>query len=194
MTKAMHRPGEPGPFQHSRSPSTMPLSIGGRADERHREDWLGDTFLDAVIRAGFAITGTWPVRTEREGFRSIDIGTNALASSIVLVCARVQLFACHHAPEFVTARQAELRKRSPTCSAATSPGGPGVRPPSAQAWGLYPLRQGARRQRASPLSVREALCGSSTQTVDEVLAEQEGDFDADSRLGRWTCSSKVPGF
>ena len=44
-----------------------------------------DTFLDALLRADFAITGTWPVRTEREG-RSTGIGTNALASSIVLVC------------------------------------------------------------------------------------------------------------
>jgi len=44
-----------------------------------------ETFLDAVIRAGFGVTGTWPVRTERRG-RSIGIGANALASSIVLVC------------------------------------------------------------------------------------------------------------
>ena len=40
-----------------------------------------ETFLEAVIQAGFAITGTWPIRTER-GVRSIGIGTNALASSI----------------------------------------------------------------------------------------------------------------
>ena len=46
-----------------------------------------ETFLDAVIRSGFAITGTWPIRTERGG-RSISIGVNALASSIVLVCRR----------------------------------------------------------------------------------------------------------
>ncbi len=46
-----------------------------------------ETFLDAVIRSGFAITGTWPMRTERRS-RSTGIGTNALASSIVLVCRR----------------------------------------------------------------------------------------------------------
>ena len=46
-----------------------------------------ETFLDAAIRSGFAITGTWPMRTER-GARSISIGVNALASSIVLVCRR----------------------------------------------------------------------------------------------------------
>lgn len=43
------------------------------------------TFLESVIRAGFALTGTWPMRTERDA-RSIGIGTNALASSIILVC------------------------------------------------------------------------------------------------------------
>jgi putative DNA methylase len=45
------------------------------------------TFLEAVILAGFQITGTWPMRTEKEG-RSIGNGTNALASSIVLVCRK----------------------------------------------------------------------------------------------------------
>lgn len=46
-----------------------------------------ETFLDAVLKAGFAITGTWPMRTERDA-RSIGIGSNALASSIVLVCRK----------------------------------------------------------------------------------------------------------
>ena len=46
-----------------------------------------ETFLDAVIRSGFAITGTWPMRTELDR-RMIGMGTNALASSIVLVCRR----------------------------------------------------------------------------------------------------------
>ncbi|MGB4977261.1 MAG: hypothetical protein WBR35_11030, partial [Anaerolineae bacterium] len=46
-----------------------------------------DTFLDAVIRAGFAISGTWPMRTERQG-RMIGNNTNALASSIILVCRK----------------------------------------------------------------------------------------------------------
>lgn len=44
-----------------------------------------ETFLEAVIRAGFSITGTWPMRTER-GARAVGLGTNALASSIILVC------------------------------------------------------------------------------------------------------------
>jgi len=46
-----------------------------------------ETFLEAVIQAGFEITRTWPMRTEKQG-RSISNGTNALASSIVLVCRK----------------------------------------------------------------------------------------------------------
>ena len=46
-----------------------------------------ETFLDAVLRAGFAVKGTWPVRTERPG-RMRDNKSNALASSVVLVCTK----------------------------------------------------------------------------------------------------------
>ena len=46
-----------------------------------------ETFLEAVLSAGFAICGTWPMRTEL-GNRMISSGTNALASSIVLVCRK----------------------------------------------------------------------------------------------------------
>jgi putative DNA methylase len=44
-----------------------------------------ETFLEAVLKAGFAITGTWPMRTELAN-RMIGSGTNVLASSIILVC------------------------------------------------------------------------------------------------------------
>ncbi|RLS82194.1 MAG: DUF1156 domain-containing protein [Planctomycetota bacterium] len=44
-----------------------------------------ETFLDAVLKSGLTIAGTWPMRTERAE-RSVSIGTNSLASSIVLVC------------------------------------------------------------------------------------------------------------
>ena len=51
----------------------------------HSTGW--ETFLEAVLRAGFALTGTWPMRTEM-GNRMIGSGTNALASSIILVCRK----------------------------------------------------------------------------------------------------------
>src|SRR5262249_4149788 len=44
-----------------------------------------DTFLEAVISAGFAIRGTWPIRTELAN-KLIGLKANMLASSIVLVC------------------------------------------------------------------------------------------------------------
>ncbi len=49
----------------------------------HSTGWV--TFLEAVLRAGFSLTGTWPMRSEQSE-RLIGKGTNALASSIVLVC------------------------------------------------------------------------------------------------------------
>jgi len=45
------------------------------------------TFLDAVIRSGLSIVGTWPMRTER-GSRSVAMDANALASCVVLVCRK----------------------------------------------------------------------------------------------------------
>lgn len=56
-------------------------------DEGETSNAGWETFLQAVIDSGFAITGTWPMRTEM-GNRMIGSGTNALASSIVLVCRK----------------------------------------------------------------------------------------------------------
>lgn len=61
-----------------------------------------ETFLEAVISAGFAITGTWPMRTELAN-RMIGSGTNALASSIVLVCRR-------RSPESETVSRAQFNR------------------------------------------------------------------------------------
>src|SRR5690606_20031402 len=44
-----------------------------------------ETMLSGLLHAGFAVVGTWPMRSER-AVRSVAIGTNALASSVVLVC------------------------------------------------------------------------------------------------------------
>ena len=95
MTQAMHRiaqqahPGFPVTIYYAFKQSESDGG-GGTAST----GW--DTFLAAVIRAGFAISGTWPVRTERSGgFR--NKGQNALASSIVLVCRKRELEA-HQSP------------------------------------------------------------------------------------------------
>lgn len=84
MTQAMHRLCE-------QAHPSFPVSIyyafkqseTETADGTSSTGW--ETFLEAVIRSGFSLTGTWPMRTELEN-RMIGSGTNALASSIVLIC------------------------------------------------------------------------------------------------------------
>ncbi len=84
MTAAMHNLAE---LAHPAFPVTIYYAF------KQAESTVGsgtsstgwETFLAAVLKAGFALSGTWPVRTEKEG-RAIGNGTNALASSIVLVC------------------------------------------------------------------------------------------------------------
>ena len=83
MTEAMHRLAEQA---HPAFPTTIYYAFK-QSDTTDigtgNTGW--ETFLEAVLRAGFAITGTWPMRTELAN-RMIGSGTNALASSIVLVC------------------------------------------------------------------------------------------------------------
>lgn len=84
MTAAMHNLAE---LAHPAFPVTIYYAF------KQAESTVGsgtsstgwETFLAAVLKAGFALSGTWPVRTEKEG-RAIGNGTNALASSIVMVC------------------------------------------------------------------------------------------------------------
>ena len=139
-----------------------------------------ETFLGAVIRAGFSVTGTWPMRTENSS-RMRGMDSNALASSIVLVCRKRP----DDAPmatrrEFVDALKVEL----PAALAHLQSGniapvdlaqaaiGPGM--------AVYTRYSRVLDNQGRPVSVREALA-LINHTLDEVLAEQEGDFDADTR-------------
>lgn len=139
-----------------------------------------ETFLDAVIRAGFTTTGTWPMRTELSN-RVRGIDSNALASSIVLVCRpRAMNSPTITRREFVNALKAEL----PTALANLQAGniapvdlaqaaiGPGM--------AVYTRYAKVLDAQGQSLTVRQALT-LINQTLDEALAEQEGDFDADTR-------------
>ncbi len=139
-----------------------------------------ETFLDAVIKAGFAITGTWPIRTERDA-RSVSIGTNALASSIVLVCRqRPTDLPLATRRDFLAALKAELptalthlqRGNIAPVDLAQAAIGPGM--------AIYTRYAKVLDSHGEPVPVRDALA-LINQTLDEVLAEQEGDFDADTR-------------
>ena len=139
-----------------------------------------ETFLDAVIKAGFTITGTWPMRTEN-ATRLVGMVTNALASSIVLVCRRRPPDApAATRRECVTALRAELPPalrllqtgNVAPVDLAQAAIGPGM--------GIYTRYARVLDAAGKPMPVREALA-LINQILDEVLAEQEGDFDADSR-------------
>jgi len=139
-----------------------------------------DTFLAAIIKAGFAISGTWPMRTER-GARSIGIGTNALASSIILVCRkRILEVPTVTRREFVAALKYELpialrhlqEGNVAPVDLAQAAIGPGM--------AVYTRYAKVLDADGNQVPVREALI-LINQVLDETLAEQEGEFDSDTR-------------
>jgi putative DNA methylase len=139
-----------------------------------------ETFLDAVIRAGFAVSGTWPIRTELANKVS-GLGHNMLASSIILSCRpRGTALPTETRRGFLTALKAELpgamahlqRSNIAPVDLAQAAIGPGM--------SVYTRFEHVLDADGKPLSVRHALA-LINETLDEVLAEQEGDFDADSR-------------
>ncbi|WP_449258546.1 DUF1156 domain-containing protein [Chlorobium limicola] len=179
MTQAMQRLAEQA---HPAFPVTIyyafKQSETGNDDGTTNTGW--DTFLAAVIEAGFSISGTWPIRTELSN-RMIGSGTNALASSIVLVCRKRQ----DNAPlatfrEFDTALKSELPQALAQLQAgniapvdlAQAAIGPGM--------AVYTRYASVLDAEGKPLSVRAALARIN-KVLDDALAEQEGDFDADSR-------------
>ena len=139
-----------------------------------------ETFLDAVIRSGFAISGTWPMRTELSN-RLRGMNSNALASSIVLVCRqRPSDASAATRREFLNSLRSELPHTLRLLQAgniapvdlAQAAIGPGM--------AVFTRYAKVLDAEGKPLSVREAL-ELINRTLDQVLAEQEGDFDSDSR-------------
>jgi len=179
MTQAMHRLAGQA---HPAFPVTIYYAF--KQAESKGDDGTAstgwETFLDALIQAGFAITGTWPMRTERAGgFRNED--QNVLASSIILVCRPRAAGVCTATRrEFLAALKAELpvalallqRGNIAPVDLAQAAIGPGM--------AVYTRYSKVLEASGAALSVREALA-LINRTLDEVLAEQEGDFDTDTR-------------
>jgi putative DNA methylase len=140
-----------------------------------------ETFLAAVIEAGLAITGTWPMRTELAN-RMRGMESNALATSMVLVCQRRDPSAA------ILSRNAfrrELRQRLPQAikelehaniapvDVAQAAIGPGM--------AIFSQAKAVLNPDDSPMSVREALIEINA-ALDEHLSQDEGAFDADTRF------------
>ena len=140
-----------------------------------------ETMLSAIIRAGFSITGTWPMRTEMAN-RSIASGTNALASSIVLVCRkRPEGAPMGTRRDFVMALKRELHAaldelRSSNIAPvdlAQSAIGPGI--------GVYSRFSQVLEADGSPMTVRAAL-QIINQELDAYFSDQDGELDRESRF------------
>src|SRR5664279_1634783 len=140
-----------------------------------------ETLLEGMIGSGWAITSTWPIRSEL-GNRMIGSGTNALASSIVLsLRPRTSSAQTTDRRGLIAALEAELpaalRKLQQGLIAPVdlpqAAIGPGMAVFSRYAAVLEP--DGTR------MSVRSALMRIN-EILDQVLNEQEGDFDATTRF------------
>lgn len=149
------------------------------ADGTASSGW--ETMLSAIIKAGFSITGTWPMSTERSS-RTIGIGTNALASSIVLVCRKRPA----DAPQATRRNLINLLRRElrpalkqlqdsniAPVDLAQSAIGPGM--------GVFSRFQKVLEADGTPMSVRSAL-KIINEEIDLYFNEQVGDMDSASRF------------
>ena len=143
------------------------------------------TLLNGLIQAGWMITATWPVRSERGG-RMLSVGTNALASSIVLACRprpvdadsiTRRLFVARLKSELPEALRTLMQGAIAPVDLAQAAIGPGI--------SVFSRYARVREADGSDMSVRDALLLINA-TLDEVLGEQESDFDPDTRFAvKW---------
>lgn len=139
-----------------------------------------ETMLSGLLSAGFQITGTWPMRSERPG-RTISLDTNSLASSIVLVCRpRADDAPLTTRKDFLGNLKRELGPAIRTLQQGNiapvdlqqAAIGPGM--------GIFSRYSKVIESDGKPMGVRAAL-GLINAALDEVLSEQESDYDRETR-------------
>lgn len=178
MTEAMRRLAEQA---HPAFPVTIYYAFKQsetKGNDTTSPGW--ETFLEAVLKAGFALTGTWPMRTERDF--GVKTGSNVLASSIVLVCRRRDPAApAVSRKEFLR----ELKRALPealdemTASSiapvdlAQASIGPGM--------GVFSQYSAVLEADGTPMSVHDALVLINRE-LDEYFSDAGGDVDADTRF------------
>jgi putative DNA methylase len=165
---------------------SIPLSLfyAFRQAEEKGSDGAASTgwekMLEGLLSVGFEVTATWPMRTERTA-RSVGIGTNALASSIVLACRqRPEDAGTTDRRGFLALMREELPIRLKELQQgniapvdlAQAAIGPGM--------AVFSRHRQVTEPDGSAMHVRTAL-QLINQVLGEVLTEQEGDFDTDSR-------------
>lgn len=138
-----------------------------------------ETMLQGLLDAGFSITGTWPLRTERD--QGLKTGTNVLASSIMLVCRH------RHEDAPITTRRDlinTIKRELPSALNTLQQGniapvdlaqaaiGPGME--------IFSRYSKVLEADGVIMKVRSALA-IINQVLDEYLTEQESEYDSDTR-------------
>ena len=141
-----------------------------------------DTMLAALVNAGFQIIGTWPMRTEL-GNRSVSLGTNALASSVVLVCRpRDENAPMATRRQFLDALERDLSAdldhltregHIAPVDLAQAAIGPGMK--------IYSQYSSVETIGGEPVPVREALT-EINRVIAEYHQREQGNLDAESRF------------
>ena len=140
-----------------------------------------ETMLQALLDSGLGIVATWPVRTELAGGLR-ELGRNALASSVVLACRpRLETAEAVSRRAFLSALKSELPRSMRNLQEgsvapvdlAQAAIGPGM--------AVFSRYSRVIEADGSKMTVRTALA-LINQVLDEVLSEQEGDFDAETRF------------
>jgi putative DNA methylase len=140
-----------------------------------------ETFLSGLLNAGFSVTATWPIRTENKT-RLRGLGSNALASSIVLACRKRSAGASMATRgEFISALRIEMApairilqdENIAPVDMAQSAIGPGI--------GIFSRYSKVIEADGRPMSVRTAL-SLINEVLAEILSGEESDFDADTRF------------
>ena len=150
-----------------------------RQDGRTSTGW--DTMLTALVKAGFKIVGTWPMRTERPG--GVKAHINALASSVILVCRpRSEDAQIATRRQFLDDLEAELpvaldqltqESHIAPVDLRQAAIGPGME--------VYSKYRRVETIGGEPVPVREALLAIN-RVVDEYTLHQEGDLDSETRF------------
>lgn len=168
----------------------LPIFYAFKQAESEKSDGAGDssrlvastgweTMLEGLLGANFVITGTWPMRTERD--QGLKTGDNVLASSIILICRpRPVDVSTTTRRDFLNALKRELPRalrnlqhgNIAPVDLAQATIGPGM--------AIFSRYSCVMEADGSTMPVRTAL-QLINQALDEVLSEQEGEFDADTR-------------
>jgi putative DNA methylase len=166
-----------------RYPSTIFYAFKASESEEKGNISTGwETFLSGLLSAGYAITATWPIRTELGSKIGVNAGDNMLASSIVLACRKRAIAASMATRgEFIAALRNEMApaikilqvQNIAPVDMAQSAIGPGI--------GIFSRYSKVVEADGQPMTVRTAL-SLINEILAEVLSGEESELDADTRF------------